>query len=80
MTDWNVYWDSRLANAAATMKFGEASLEQWHGRGHDQNSIIADPLFVDPAQNNFQLQKTSPALNVGFHAIDLTTVGPRKNK
>jgi hypothetical protein len=75
--DWNVYFDARPDATPETMKFAGATLEAWRARGHDEHSIVADPLFVAPRQDNFQLQPGSPALKLGFHPIKLETVGPR---
>ena len=43
----------------------------------DEHSVIADPLFVDPAAGNLSLKPDSPALQLGFKPIDISTVGPR---
>lgn len=56
--------------------FAGASFAAWKTAGHDQQSIIADPLFVDAAHFNFALRSSSPALKTGFHAIDESKVGP----
>jgi hypothetical protein len=40
-------------------------------------SVIADPMFVNPANYDFRLRPDSPALKMGFQQIDLSTVGPR---
>jgi len=45
--------------------------------GFEVHSVVADPLFVDYASNNFRLQENSPALGLGFVQIDMTGVGPR---
>ena len=58
------------------MRFAGATLEQWRARGHDLHSMIEDPLFVAPQQNDFRLQPNSPAFKAGFRRIDLTHVGP----
>jgi parallel beta-helix repeat protein len=76
--DGNVYWDSRPGAKPDEMKFAGATLEQWRARGHDQGSLIADPLFVAPQKNDFRLQGSSPALKMGFHPIDLSRAGPRR--
>ena len=52
-------------------------LEQWKTYGFDSNSTVADPEFVNYANNNFWLESSSPALDMGFHNIDLTNVGPQ---
>lgn len=74
----NVYWDTRLATNPAAMKFSNVTLEKWHERGHDQNSLIADPLFVAPKKDDFRLKSKSPALKLGFQPLDMRNVGPRK--
>jgi hypothetical protein len=55
------------------------SIEQWQQqRGQDQHSMIADPHFVNPDEGDFSLKSDSPAWRLGFHAIDVSQVGPRK--
>jgi hypothetical protein len=75
--DDNVYFDARPGASAEAMKFTAMNLEQWREHGHDNHSIIADPLFVDAAHYNFQLRPDSPALKLGFKPIDLSHVGVR---
>jgi parallel beta-helix repeat protein len=77
----NLYWDSRTANEtkkdAARLKFADATLPQWQGRGHDINSLVADPQFLDAAKNDFRLRNGSPAEKLGFGPIQSGTVGVR---
>ena len=75
--DRNVYFDSRPGSTPDQVKFAGATFEQWRARGHDTNSVIADPLFVAPDKFDFRLRKNSPALDLGFKPIDLSTVGSR---
>jgi parallel beta-helix repeat protein len=75
--DHNLYWDARLATNSARLKFSNATLEQWRARGHDTNSLLASPRFVNADKNDFRLQPDSPALNFGFQPIDLRNVGVR---
>jgi len=51
--------------------------EKWKAQGLDKESLIADPLFVDPEKGDFTLKPDSPALKMGFQPIDVSTVGPR---
>ena len=39
--------------------------------------LIADPQFVAPGQNGFELRPGSPAFKLGFKPISLAGVGPR---
>lgn len=72
-TDHNVYWN---ANGPVTL-IGK-TLEQWQSeKGKDRNSIVADPLFVDPEHGDFRLKPGSPALTIGFKPWDYTKAGPR---
>ena len=75
--DRNIYWDTRLTTNSAEMKFAGGTLEQWRARGHDQNSQIADPLFVAPQKDDYTLKSKSPALKAGFQPIQLKQIGPR---
>jgi len=49
--------------------------QAWQQRGQDQGSLLADPQFVDGVQHDYRLQPNSPALALGFQAIDLSAVG-----
>ncbi len=51
--------------------------EDWKAKGLDKDSLIADPLFVDPGKGDFRLKPGSPALALGFQPIDVSGVGPR---
>jgi hypothetical protein len=75
--DRNIYFDTRHADAPENVKFAGGNFEEWKKRGHDQNSMVADPVFVDAAKFNFALKETSPALKLGFQPIDLSGVGVR---
>jgi len=46
-------------------------------KGEHAGSIVADPLFTDPAGGDFSLREDSPALKIGFKPIDMSKVGPR---
>jgi parallel beta-helix repeat protein len=76
----NLYWKSRAGLDAPSIGFAGANLAQWQARGHDTNSIVADPLFVDAARDDFQLRPASPALSLGFKPIDVGSIGPRPTR
>jgi parallel beta-helix repeat protein len=75
--DHNLYFDTRSRTNKLPLKFAGAPIETWRARGHDEHSLIADPLFVAPQDGDFTLRPDSPALQRGFKPIDLSTVGPR---
>lgn len=43
--------------------------------GFDTNSVVADPLFVDPASGDYRLQEASPAFAKGIVNLDWATMG-----
>ena len=53
------------------------SLEDWRMMGYDARSVIADPLFVDPEQDDFRLRPESPAYRLGFLPINTGGIGIR---
>ncbi len=70
--DNNCYWNA----AGKRITFAGLSLDQWQQQQkHDQHSIIADPLFVDPKNLDFHLKPDSPALKLGFEPFDYTKAG-----
>ncbi|MHB8952961.1 MAG: right-handed parallel beta-helix repeat-containing protein [Pirellulaceae bacterium] len=71
--DRNLYWDTSQPNGG--IMFGDATFAQWQARGHDHNSLIADPEFVDAEHFDFRLQPDSPALQLGFVPIDTSRIG-----
>ncbi|MCA9443942.1 MAG: right-handed parallel beta-helix repeat-containing protein [Candidatus Omnitrophica bacterium] len=71
--DKNVYWNPDPSK----IDFKGQSLEEWRKRGHDKNSIVVDPLFVDIERDDYRLKPDSPAIEIGFNPIDLSQVGPR---
>jgi parallel beta-helix repeat protein len=75
--DSNLYFDARVGADTAQLKVDNGTWAQWQARGHDQRSIVADPLFRDPAKFDFTLPPQSPALKLGFLPISTANVGPR---
>ena len=58
------------------VEFAQWSFKDWQGRGQDVDSLIANPLFVDPEQGDFTLETGSPALKIGFKPICISKAGP----
>jgi parallel beta-helix repeat protein len=54
-----------------------SSFDEWRAMGFDRHSVLADPLFVNPGDEDFRLRADSPALQMGFQPIDVTSMGPR---
>ncbi len=46
--------------------------------GFDVGSVVADPLFTDFENNNFELKENSPAFKIGFRKIDINDVGVKR--
>lgn len=71
-SDYNVYWDGILQDET---DFDGLTFEEWQAKGRDKHSVLADPLFVDPAKGDFTLKPNSPALKLGFKPFDLRRAG-----
>ncbi len=71
--DDNLYWFA--TPTGPPILFGNDTLEEWQRRGQDVHSIVADPLFADPAHGNFTLKRRSPARKINFQPIDQSQVG-----
>jgi hypothetical protein len=52
--------------------------EEWRKLGFDRNSVFADPLFVDPAKNDYRVRPESPALRLGFKNFEMGLWGITK--
>ena len=75
-TEKNLYWNT----AGKPVAFeGNRTLEQWQATGKDAGSIVADPLFVDPANGDFHLKPGSPAERIGFQPFDYSKAGVSGN-
>ena len=75
--DYNVYFPASGQPLKLVGVPGE-SWQQWREMGFDQHSVVADPLFVDPAQGDYRLRAGSPALQLGFEQLPFDRMGPRK--
>ena len=57
-----------------------ANLVQWKQLGYDEDSIIADPLFFDPGNDDYRLRPESPAFDLGFMPLAVSPVGKPATK
>lgn len=65
--DRNVYWHT----AGGPLDFGGGrTFAQWQALGADAGSVIADPRFADPAQDDYRLRPDSPSVALGFRPFD----------
>ena len=69
-SDKNCFWSE-----SGTPDFYHQTFAKWQATGRDQNSIVADPGFIDAANRDFRLEADSPAFALGFKPIDMTAVG-----
>lgn len=78
-------WRINFPQGSESFRLDDASLreaeltdewEGWRAAGMDQHSIVADPLFIDPAQDDYRLQPASPVLKLGFQPIPFDQIGP----
>ena len=71
LTDNNLYWDTRTKD----IRFADRSFAEWQKSGKDIHSIVADPMFVDPAAFNFKFRANSTARKIGFVPFDYSKAG-----
>ncbi|NUQ01380.1 MAG: right-handed parallel beta-helix repeat-containing protein, partial [Armatimonadetes bacterium] len=75
--DRNVYWLAGADLTALTHRLTPLGpWSAWRGAGFDAHSVIADPRFEDPANDNYRLRPDSPALALGFQPIPIEKIGP----
>jgi parallel beta-helix repeat protein len=82
--DYNLYWLAGQKEPLPPAKLifslgglGNFDLLGWQQRGFDQHSLVADPLFVDLAHDDYRLRPDSPAFRLGFRPIDTARFGTR---
>jgi hypothetical protein len=71
--DRNLYWNA----SGKPVLFANKSFSEWQAMGQDTNSLVIDPLFVNPAHGDFTLRPGSPAAQIGFEPWDMSAVGQR---
>ncbi|MFC1738773.1 right-handed parallel beta-helix repeat-containing protein [Planctomycetota bacterium] len=79
-SNYNVFFHSAGGELFVKGIEGLDSYENWKKKGYEEHSIMSDPLFVDPDNDDYSLKSDSPALKMGFKPIDLSRVGLRGTK
>ncbi len=76
-SDYNVYFNASGGPLAIDLPkvLAPDSFAQWQELGYDTHSIVADPLFVDPANDDYRLKSDSPAFQLGFEPIPVERIG-----
>jgi len=76
--DFNLYWqkNANLSEIDETIT-PEGTFSQWQASGYDKNSIVEKPEFVNPQDDNYNLNPDSPAFKIGFEPIDISQIGVR---
>lgn len=67
--DNNLYWCAENPESA------EKQLKALQEKGHDQHGIAANPQFANITNGDFSLAANSPARDIGFEPIDVSSIG-----
>jgi hypothetical protein len=83
VSDYNLFFNPQGEEVVISMHPGSTprpplSLAEWRKLGYDLHSLVADPMFVDPALDDYRLKPESPALKLGFQPIDAGQIGIRR--
>lgn len=57
---------------------GEGDRTKFAAHGCDANSLVGDPMFIDPAKGDFRVKDGSPALKIGFQNFPMDRFGVQK--
>ena len=72
--DYNLYYPA-AGQPLRIRGIEDETFSDWRKLGFDEHSLIADPLFVDPAGGDYRLRPDSPAHKLGFQPIDFERIG-----
>jgi hypothetical protein len=73
---WGADMDFNLVQIYGATNAPATQLQQQSGR--DNNSIVADAQFVDPARGDYRVKDGSPALKLGFVNFPMNQFGVQK--
>jgi parallel beta-helix repeat protein len=75
-TDSNLAWNQGQPIQIGIPDYAsEDAWGSWQATGRDVHSLVADPLFVDPAHDDYRLRPGSPALKLGFKPLPIGEMG-----
>lgn len=66
----NCYWNM----SSGPYKFVDMDMKQWQSL-HDQGSIIANPMFIDPMKMDFRFRNLKTARRIGFKPFNYQEAG-----
>ncbi|MDO4628193.1 MAG: right-handed parallel beta-helix repeat-containing protein [Planctomycetia bacterium] len=81
----NVYWSGREPNGKIkevwmnTGREDGMTYQSWLDAGQDADSVVEDPLFVNPSKDDYRLKPDSPALKLGFVELPFDEMGLKKS-
>ena len=76
-TQYNLYApDAAFAQAGSGGGFSSLTFGQWQSLGMDTTSLQGNPMFVNAAQGNYNLQQGSPAIDAALLPVSLLTANP----
>ena len=77
--EYNLCHDNLLWNTTGEeiVVDGDVTLRDWQRVGQFSNTVMADPMFVDPASGDYSFRPGSPALALGINPPAVKEAGPR---
>jgi len=72
---WIDEMDYNVFSGTSEFSSSAKNFEEWQQLGFDKHSVFADPMFVDPANGNYNVKPESPALKLGFKNFDVSNAG-----
>lgn len=72
--------DNNIFYCKKDLSLSNKVLTQLQSDGTDANSIVEDPMFIDPENGDFRFKPNSPALKMGIKPFDISKVGLQDHK
>ncbi|MHC4086925.1 MAG: PDZ domain-containing protein [Planctomycetota bacterium] len=58
----------------------DADRRKFAAHGCDENSIVGNPMFIDPAKGDFRVKDNSPAIKLGFKNFQMNNFGVQRTE